>query len=94
MNASASILPLSFGAVQAQQLSEILDFAEQERLTLLEKEVALQQDLNQVCLQLLNAFYLQPSIRINNLMQHLYTWTSVPSCNGLCYGSYSLRFCP
>jgi hypothetical protein len=33
---------------QARQLSELLDFAEQERLTLLEKEAALQQELEQV----------------------------------------------
>lgn len=33
---------------QVQQLSELLDFTEQERLTLLEKEAALQQELEQV----------------------------------------------
>lgn len=36
---------------QARQLSELLDFAEQERLTLLEKEAALQQELEQVRLR-------------------------------------------
>lgn len=34
--------------LQARQLCELLDFAEQERLTLLEKEAALQQELEQV----------------------------------------------
>lgn len=33
--------------LQARELSELLDFAEQERLTLLEKEQALQQEINQ-----------------------------------------------
>jgi hypothetical protein len=35
-------------ALQARQLCELLDFAEQERLTLLEKEAALQHELEQV----------------------------------------------
>lgn len=34
--------------LQARQLSELLDFAEQERLTLLEREASLQQELEQV----------------------------------------------
>jgi hypothetical protein len=34
--------------LQARELSELLDFAEQERLTLLEREAALQQELAQV----------------------------------------------
>lgn len=34
--------------LQARQLCELLDFVEQERLTLLEKEAALQQELEQV----------------------------------------------
>lgn len=33
---------------QARQLSELLDFAEQERQMLLEKETSLQQELEQV----------------------------------------------
>jgi hypothetical protein len=38
--------------LQARQLSELLDFAEQERLTLLEREASLQQELEQVGLGL------------------------------------------
>jgi hypothetical protein len=33
---------------QARELSELLDFAEQERMTLLDKEAALTQELEQV----------------------------------------------
>jgi hypothetical protein len=40
--------PVLLLLLQARELSELLDFAEQERLTLLEREAALQQELAQV----------------------------------------------
>jgi hypothetical protein len=45
---SSVLILLLLLLLQARELSELLDFAEQERLTLLEREAALQQELGQV----------------------------------------------
>lgn len=47
-NSKHLLLLLLLLPCQARELSELLDFAEQERLTLLEKEAALQQELAKV----------------------------------------------
>jgi hypothetical protein len=46
--ASACCTPHTTAVLQSEEMSELLDFAEQERLTLQEKEAVLQRELSAV----------------------------------------------